>query len=71
MSPRCAGSGSTRTRLPCEIRVVVVARHLQHHEAADQEQRERGDDAGRRHRAALENPLLAPVILDAHRTHAR
>ena len=53
-----------------ELGVIVVAHHLQHHQAADEHQGERGDDEGGGQRAALEQPLLGPVILDADRAHA-
>ena len=52
-----------------ELGVVVVAHDLQHDQAADEHDGERGDDEGRGQRAALEQPLLAPVILDANGAH--
>jgi hypothetical protein len=48
---------------------MVIAKDLQHHEAGDQHQRERRDDHGGGERAALEDALLAPVILDPDGTH--
>ena len=54
-----------------QLGVVVVAHHLQHHQPADQHQRQRDDDERGRQRAALEQPLLAPVILDADGSHVR
>ena len=48
-----------------KLGVIVVSHHLQHDQAADQHDGERGDDEGRGQRAALEQPLLSPVILDA------
>jgi hypothetical protein len=54
-----------------QVRVIVVAEDLQHYQPAHQHQREQRDDDGRRQCALLEQPLLAPVVLDADGAHAK
>ena len=51
------------------LRVVVVARHLQQHQAAGEHQQQDGADGARDQRPLVKQPLFLPVILDAYAAH--
>src|SRR5215475_1070916 len=52
-----------------EIGVIVVARDLQQEEARDERQGGKAHDRRADERTLIEEPLLAPMVLDAHRGH--